>query len=104
MTYLEPLVRWYRQGAASFYDLYLNGSGPLPLYGSADPRLAAFVGTTFGLKFGVVAGRYGELALRLEEYEQRPHRQSSDLPQLQGLNLNPDLRATIAQISWRFLF
>jgi hypothetical protein len=102
--YIEPLARWYHQSSANFYDLYLKGSDPLPAYASADPRLAAFVGTTFGLKFGVTVGRYGELSLRLEEYEQRPSDQSSDLPQLQGLNLNPNLRATIAQVSWRFLF
>lgn len=103
-TYLEPLARWYHQGAASFYNLYLNGTGPLPVYASADPRLAAFVGTTFGLKFAVTVIRNGELSLRLEQYEQRPSNQSSNLPQLQGLNLNPNLRATIAQLSWRFLF
>jgi hypothetical protein len=103
-VYVEPLVRWYHQGAASFYDLYLNGSAPLPLYASADPRLAAFIGTTFGLKFGVSVGHYGDFSLRLEEYEQRPSDNSSSLPQLRGLNLNPDLRATIAQVSWRFLF
>ena len=102
--YLEPNVRWYHQSAANFYNLYLNGTGPLPAYASADPRLAAFVGTTFGLKFGVTVGRNGELSLRLEEYEQRPSDRSSDLPELQGLNLNPNLRATIVQLSWRFLF
>ena len=103
-TYLEPLARWYHQSTASFYSLYLSGSAPLPLYASADPRLASFVGTSFGLKFAVTVSRYGELSLRLEEYEQRPSDQSSNLPQLQGLNLSPNLRATIAQLSWRFLF
>ena len=103
-AYLEPLARWYHQSAASFYDLYLSGSGPQPVYASADPRLAAFVGTTFGLKFGVRAGPYGEFSLRLEEYQQRPSDSSSNLPELQGLNLNPNLRATIVQLSWNFLF
>lgn len=102
--YLEPLARWYHQTAADFYALYLNGTAPLPFYASADPRLGAFVGTTFGLKLGIIVGRNGELSLRLEEYQQRPSDQSSNLPQLQGLNLNPNLRATIAQLSWRFLF
>jgi Protein of unknown function (DUF3570) len=102
--YLEPHARWYHQGAANFYNLYLSESATLPIYASADPRLAAFVGTTFGLKFGVTAGRYGEFSLRLEEYQQRPSDQSSTLPQLQGLNLNPNLRATIAQLSWRLMF
>ena len=102
--YLEPHARWYRQDAANFYSLYLSDSTPLAAYASADPRLAAFVGTTFGLKFGVTVARYGEFSVRLEEYEQRPSKQSSNLAQLQGLNLNPNLRATIAQLSWRFLF
>jgi hypothetical protein len=102
--YLEPHVRWYHQTAADFYDLYLNGTAALPTYMSADPRLAAFSATTFGVKFGFSVGRNGELALRLEQYQQRPSEQSSALPQLQGLNLNPDLKATIVQLSWHFGF
>jgi hypothetical protein len=67
---------------------------------SADPRLAAFVATTFGLKLGVTAGRNGELSLRLEQYQQRPSEQSRTLTALQGLDLNPNLTATIVQLSW----
>ena len=51
-TYLEPLARWYHQSTANFYSLYLSGSGPLPVYASADPRLASFVGTSSGLSSG----------------------------------------------------
>lgn len=103
-VYLEPHLRWYHQSAADFYDLYLSAATPAPQFMSADPRLAAFIGTTAGLKLGVMIGRYGEVSLRLEEYEQRPSDQSSGLPQLQGLNLNPNLTATIAQLSWRLQF
>jgi hypothetical protein len=102
--YLEPHVRWYRQNAADFYALYVSEMPSLPTYLSADPRLAAFTATTFGVKLGVNLGRNGELALRLEQYEQRPSEQSSPLRQLQGLNLNPDLKATIVQLSWHFAF
>ena len=102
--YLEPHARWYHQTAADFYDLYLSTAGPLPTYMSADPRLAAFVGTTFGFKFGVNVGRNGELSLRLEQYQQRPSDQSSALPELQGLNLNPNLKANIVQLGCRFVF
>jgi hypothetical protein len=102
--YLEPHVRWYHQTAADFYDLYVSDTSALPPYMSADPRLAAFVGTTYGLKFGMNLGRKGEVSLRLEEYEQRPSDQSSPLPQLQGLDLNPNLKATIVQLSWRLEF
>ncbi len=100
--YLEPHTRWYHQSAADFYNLYLSESGPAPVYMSADPRLAAFSATTFGVKFAIATGRNGELSLRLEQYQQKPSDQSSSLPQLQGLDLNPDLKATIVQLSWHF--
>jgi hypothetical protein len=97
---LEPHARWYHQSAADFYNLYLIETVPAPAYMSADPRLAAFAATTFGLKFGIAAGRNGELTLRLEQYAQRPSDQSSPLTELQGLDLNPNLKATIVQLSW----
>ena len=102
--YLEPHARWYHQSAADFYNLYLIETGPAPTYMSADPRLAAFAATTFGLKFGIATGRNGELSLRLEQYEQRPSDQSSSLAELQGLDLNPNLKATIVQLSWHLVY
>jgi hypothetical protein len=102
-TFVEPHLRWYRQGTADFYRLYLD-SAAQPTYMSADPRLAAFVATTYGLKFGATFGRIGEVGLRIERYVQRPHAQLSPLPELRGLDLNPDLKATIAQLTWRYQF
>jgi hypothetical protein len=98
--YLEPHARWYHQSAADFYNLYLIETAAAPAYMSADPRLAAFAATTFGIKLGIATGRYGELSVRLEQYEQRPSDQSSSLTALQGLDLNPNLKATIVQLSW----
>lgn len=98
--YLEPHLRWYHQTAADFYTLYLQSTAAQPLFMSADPRLAAFVGTTVGIKLGVSFGRSGELSLRLEQYEQRPSDSSSALPALSGLDLNPVLKATIVQLGW----
>ncbi len=100
--YLEPHARWYHQSAADFYNLYLSAANSIPRYMSADPRLAALIGTTYGLKLGVHAGRVGELSLRLEQYQQKPHARGSSLPALQGLDLNPTLKATIVQLGWRF--
>ena len=98
--YLEPHARWYRQSAADFYDLYLSAASALPGFMSADPRLAAFNASTLGLKFGVTVGHGGELNLRFEQYQQRPRDQASLLPELQGLNLNPNLTANIVQLGW----
>jgi hypothetical protein len=99
--YLEPHVRWYRQSMADFYHLYVNQANPLPTYMSADPRLAAFTGTTIGVKFGIKAAHNGEVSLRLEEYQQKPADRSSPLAQLQGLDLNPGVKAAIVQVGWR---
>ncbi len=98
--YLEPHARWYRQSAADFYDLYLSVAGAPPAFMSADPRLGAFDASTVGLKLGVTIGHGGELNVRFERYQQRPSVQSSPLPELQGLNLNPDLTANIVQLGW----
>ncbi|MGH8218871.1 MAG: DUF3570 domain-containing protein [Steroidobacteraceae bacterium] len=102
--YVEPQVRWYRQDAADFYTLYLIAANPVGGFMSSDPRLSPFSSTTFGLKFAVTLARTGELSLRLEQYEQRPSDQTSALPELQGLNLNPNLKATIVQLGWRLQF
>jgi hypothetical protein len=64
-----------------------------PTYMSADPRLAAFTATTIGVKFGVKMGHTGELSLRLEEYQQKPTDRTSSLSELQGLDLNPGVKA-----------
>jgi Protein of unknown function (DUF3570) len=99
--YLEPHLRWYRQNAADFYHLYVNQADPLPAFMSADPRLAAFTGTTIGVKFGIKVTHSGELSLRLEDYQQKATVRSSSLTQLQGLDLNPGITTTIVQIGWR---
>ena len=102
--YLEPHARWYRQSAADFYDLYVSGLTALPTYMSADPRLGVFDATTLGIKFAWTVGRTGELNVRFEQYRQRPSEQSSLLPALQGLNLNPNLTANIVQLGWHVEF
>jgi len=100
--YLEPHARWYHQGAADFYHLYLNQADPLPEYMSADPRLADFKATTFGFKVGVGFGGNNELSIRIEQYQQKPTLTSSSLAGLQGLNLNPGLKTAIVQLGWRY--
>lgn len=101
--YLEPHLRWYRQGAADFYRLYLTGADAAMANMSADPRLAAFTGTTLGIKFGMPVGR-NEFAVRLEGYQQDPKLRSSSLAGLAGLDLNPRLRAVMLQLDWNFGF
>lgn len=101
-AYVEPQLRWYKQGAADFYRLYLTGT-PTG-YISADPRLAAFTAKTVGLKLGIPLASGNEVSVRLEGYQQDPTVRSSSLAGLSGLDLNPRLRALVLQLDWRFGF
>jgi hypothetical protein len=101
-AYLEPQLRWYKQGAADFYRLYVTGT-PTGFM-SADPRLAAFTAKTVGLKFGLPLAHGDELSIRLEGYQQDPKQRTSTLPGLAGLDLNPRLKAVVLQLDWRFGF
>ena len=101
--YLEPHVRGYRQTAADFFHYYLPQGGSSG-YASADPRLGGFTGETYGIKYGYPAGESGELSLRLERYTQHATDRYSNLPGLQGLDLNPGIQALIVQAGVRFTF
>jgi len=101
-AYIEPQLRWYKQGAADFYRLFLTAA-PTG-YLSADPRLAAFTAKTVGLKLGVPLANGQEVSVRLEGYQQDPKVRSSSLAGLSGLDLNPRLRAVVLQLDWRFGF
>jgi hypothetical protein len=51
-TYLEPLVRYYKQTAASFYTPGLIQGNPLPDFATSDYRLGALQTITIGATFG----------------------------------------------------
>lgn len=51
-VYLQPLVRYYQQTAASFYTIGLVEGQPLPTYATADYRLGDLHTITLGATFG----------------------------------------------------
>jgi Protein of unknown function (DUF3570) len=59
-TYVEPLVRYYQQSAASFYTIGFTQGAPLPDYATSDYRLGRLstitVGGTFGFSPDFVTG------------------------------------------------
>jgi hypothetical protein len=67
--YVEPHLRWYRQGAADFYVAALD-DGQSVTYASGDPRLGAFDGVTLGLKYGQTLSGGSQWSARLEYYKQ----------------------------------
>ncbi len=51
-TYLEPLLRYYKQSAASFYTPGLIQGNPLPDFATSDYRLGRLQTITIGATFG----------------------------------------------------
>jgi hypothetical protein len=101
--FAEPHVRYYHQTAADFFRAGLPANQPLPEAASADYRLNAIDGVTFGLRFGWTLNNGSELILRAEYYTQTGDRYPKTAVGLQrAYNLFPTLHATILQIDYAF--
>jgi hypothetical protein len=101
--YFQPHLRYYHQTAADFYQRTLLDSDPLPVYVSADYRLANITGRTIGLEFGEDVEAGSVLRVRLERYVQSGRVDPRALVGVQqDYNSFPDLKAYIAQISYSF--
>ena len=102
-SYVEPLLRLYRQSEADFYRSSLIDGEPLPQYASADFRLGKFDAATLGVRFGHVSASGNEWSARLEYY-----RQTGEIPadQIVGNQARreqyPDLDAVMIRVGYRF--
>lgn len=102
-NYIEPVARYYMQSQADFYRPSLVQGAALPDYASADFRLGKFDATTFGVKFGHHLSSGNEWNVRLEYYQQSGSIERSQLIGNQfNREQNPDLKAVIAQVGYRF--
>lgn len=103
--YLEPHLRYYRQGAADFFHYYLVANDVVPQYASADTRLARFQGYTYGLKFGMPLNEGSEFNVRVEYYEQRGNSSPSyAIGQLRQQDLFPVLNAVSVLFGYSYAF
>lgn len=101
--YLEPHVRFYRQGAANFYRTALFDGNPLPEHASADYRLGELDGRTVGLKLGRPMGGDREWNVRIELYEQSGRAPpGAGVGALRAFDLYPTVTAMIVQAGYRF--
>ena len=92
--YLEPHLRLYSQGAASFFRSGLVAGAPLPDYATADYRMGAMRSVTLGATFGFRIGdRPGEWLVRAEYLGQTGEHHPSDAVGIQRqLDRFPALR------------
>ncbi|MCP4492471.1 MAG: DUF3570 domain-containing protein [Gammaproteobacteria bacterium] len=73
-SYLQPHLRYYRQGAASFYthdlklgaDVHATTGAVSQDYATSDYRLAESTSVTIGLKYGIPLGNDSEFSIRGE--------------------------------------
>jgi hypothetical protein len=103
--YIEPNVRWYQQSSANFFENFLVGGQPLPIYASSDTRLEKFTGLTFGMKIGVNLTGSTELYLRGDYYKQTGDGHPADaIGQLKQQNLFAGTDAAFVMLgySWKF--
>lgn len=102
-SYIQPHFRYYQQSAAEFYQPFLTDNQALPMYASADYRLAEMTAYTLGLEYGMLVDNDHRLTFRLEYYQQDPKNNGTDAPGvLADQELYPSVKALIAQISYSF--
>jgi len=101
--FLEPHVRYYHQTAADFFRVGLLNGQALPDAASADYRLNAIDGVTFGIRFGWTLHNGSELILRAEYYTQTGESSpNSAIGDQRSFDLFPTLHASILQIQYSF--
>jgi len=103
--YLQPHLRYYRQGAADFFQHSLTSSVALPKFASADLRLAEMSSYTAGLKYGFPLAKRHELSARVEYMRQQGESHPSSAIGVQKTqDLYPKLRVWMAQLGYSFEF
>jgi hypothetical protein len=102
--YVEPHIRYYNQEEAGFFAHSLVAGRALPIDASADYRLGAFNGLTFGSKFGYRPNDRSEINIRVEAYEQQGDTVGKPIGIQNNYDMFPDLEATIIQIGYSYRF
>ena len=103
-TWLEPLLRYYRQSAANFYTAGVISGLPLPDFATSDYRVGALstitIGGTYGFRFGDAPGDW---TIRAQYIRQAG---DSSPPNAIGIqrrfDLSPPLNITAIVIGYSF--
>ena len=100
--HLQPHLRWYKQGAADFYQRYLVSGETLPGNVSADYRLGDMTAYTVGLKYGRKLSNGRDFSIRAEYYLQTGDGPADPIGDLAGYDLLPDVDAIFIQVGYSF--
>ncbi len=103
-VYLQPLIRYYQQTAASFYTVGLVAGRPLPAFATADYRLGALHTITLGATFGYrPEDGPGEWTLRAQYMQQAGNSSPPNAIGIQrGFNLSPPINIFAFVVGYSF--
>jgi hypothetical protein len=99
--FVRPAIRLYKQDAASFYRHSLRSSEALPLYASADDRLAEFNATTLGIEFGKDLAFDRKQSFTIEYYTQQGDSSPQDAI---GLQQQQDLYPGLKTLIFKYVY
>ncbi|HEY0515323.1 MAG TPA: DUF3570 domain-containing protein [Thermoanaerobaculia bacterium] len=104
--YFEPHVRYYRQGAASFYTIGLSTQLAPPEYATADYRLGRLTTLTIGADFGFRVGdNPSQWTLRAEYIRQKGDGLDPNADGVQSsFDPSPAINTVTAVIGYSFNF
>jgi hypothetical protein len=98
---LIPHVRWYRQSQADFYHPFLVQGVPLPVFASADTRLAKFDALTLGLEYRFPVWTGLQMGVSAEYYSQMMDRSPPEaFGALRGTDLIPRTNALMVRLTF----
>lgn len=100
--YLEPQLRWYKQGKADFYQRYLTNSNyQAQDFASADYRLGDLQTITFGFRYGYQFEDNTEFYTRFSVYQQS-NTGIQGFGELTSQELYPETTATMLTLGYKF--
>jgi len=98
--YIQPRLRYYRQGAADFYAHGLYDGEPLPQYVTADYRQGEFDSITAGFRYGHSFDRRSELNFRFDLMQQNSKVIGTLVGDQLAQDVAPDLSALFVSVGY----
>jgi hypothetical protein len=103
-SYIEPLLRYYQQSAASFFTIGIPEGAPLPDFATSDYRLGALrtitIGATYGFHPEFVAG---EITIRGQYVRQAGNSSPPSAVGIQrGFDLSPPVNIVAFVLGYSF--
>jgi len=100
--YIQPRLRYYKQGAADFFANSLYAGDPLPQYVTADYRQGEFDSITAGFRYGHYFKNDNELTFRFDLMQQNSKVVGTLVGDQLSQDVAPDLSALFVSVGYSF--